>query len=63
MDSAIFHSWYTVLLLVIFVAIVIWAYSSKRKKRFDEAANLPFADEQPKSSKTDTQRRDEEQAR
>jgi cytochrome c oxidase cbb3-type subunit 4 len=23
-----------------------WAYSSKRKKSFDEAANLPFADEE-----------------
>jgi cytochrome c oxidase cbb3-type subunit 4 len=25
---------------------VIWAYSSKRKKQFDEAANLPFEDEE-----------------
>jgi cytochrome c oxidase cbb3-type subunit 4 len=23
----------------------VWAYSRKQKKSFDEAANLPFADE------------------
>jgi cytochrome c oxidase cbb3-type subunit 4 len=29
----------------VFIGLVFWAYSSKRKKSFDEAANLPFADE------------------
>lgn len=33
-----------VLGLVIFIAIFIWAWSSKSKKGFDEAANLPFED-------------------
>ena len=37
----------TLFLLVAFLGLVFWAYSSKRKKEFDEAANLPFADEQP----------------
>jgi cytochrome c oxidase cbb3-type subunit 4 len=36
----------TLFLLVAFLGLVFWAYSSKRKKEFDEAANLPFADEQ-----------------
>ena len=36
----------TALLLVAFVGLCFWAYSSKRKKTFDEAANLPFADEE-----------------
>ncbi len=36
----------TLVLMVIFIGIVLWAYSSKRKKAFDEAANLVFADEQ-----------------
>jgi cytochrome c oxidase cbb3-type subunit 4 len=35
----------TILMLVSFVGLVIWAYSKRRKKSFDEAANLPFADE------------------
>ncbi len=28
--------------LVLFIAIFFWAWSSKSKKGFDEAANLPF---------------------
>jgi cytochrome c oxidase cbb3-type subunit 4 len=35
----------TAFLMVAFFGLCIWAYSSKRKKSFDEAANLPFADE------------------
>ena len=35
----------TALLMVAFIGVCCWAYSSKRKKAFDEAANLPFADE------------------
>ena len=29
-----------------FIGIVLWAYSAKRKDDFDEAARLPFADEE-----------------
>ena len=35
----------TVFLMVAFIGLCFWAYSSKRKKEFDDAANLPFADE------------------
>ena len=35
----------TVLVMIAFIGVVFWAYSGKRKKDFDEAANLPFADE------------------
>jgi cytochrome c oxidase cbb3-type subunit IV len=35
----------TILLMVLFVGIVVWAYSSRQKKRFDEASMLPFADD------------------
>ena len=31
---------------LIFIGIVFWAYSGRQKSRFDEAANLPFADEE-----------------
>ncbi|MFT4873646.1 cbb3-type cytochrome oxidase subunit 3 [Congregibacter sp.] len=37
----------TAFLLFAFIGLVIWAYSSKQKKEFDEAANLPFADDPP----------------
>lgn len=44
----------TLVLMIIFIGIVVWAYSSKRKKRFDEAANLVFADEKKNdASETD----------
>lgn len=45
MDINDIRGWHTVVLLISFVGIVIWAYSKRRKSDFDEAANLPFADE------------------
>ena len=41
----------TLFLLVVFIALVFWAYSGRRKKDFDEAANLPFAEDEPADSK------------
>ena len=35
----------TVFALIAFISVCLWAYSSKRKSSFDEAANLPFADD------------------
>jgi cytochrome c oxidase cbb3-type subunit IV len=31
--------------MVLFVGIVVWAYSSRQKKRFEEASMLPFAED------------------
>ena len=49
----------TVLAFVAFVGIVVWAFSRKRKRDFDEAARLPFTGEDfgertkdPKTGKT-----------
>ena len=36
----------TLFLMITFIGMCFWAYSSKRKKTFDEAAQLPFADEE-----------------
>jgi cytochrome c oxidase cbb3-type subunit 4 len=36
----------TAFLMVTFISLCVWAYSSKRKGTFDEAANLPFADDE-----------------
>lgn len=33
----------TVLSFLVFVAIAVWAYSRRRQRDFDEAANLPFS--------------------
>ncbi|WP_116365178.1 cbb3-type cytochrome oxidase subunit 3 [Parahaliea mediterranea] len=35
----------TLFLMISFIGLCFWAYSSKRKKAFDEAAQLPFADD------------------
>lgn len=48
MDYAIAGSIFTVVVFVCFIGVVLWAYSSKSKAGFDEAAKLVFDDE-PKS--------------
>lgn len=35
----------TVVSFITFLGIIFWACSGRRKADFDEAANLPFADE------------------
>ena len=37
----------TGLLIVLFSGIVIWAWSSARRKAFDAAARLPLEEDQP----------------
>jgi len=34
----------TVVMVIVFVTIVAWAYSGKRRAQFDEAARVPFED-------------------
>lgn len=51
MDKADLQALATVLTTVAFLIVVVWAYSSKNKKRFEEAANLPFADEPAKEER------------
>jgi cytochrome c oxidase cbb3-type subunit 4 len=38
----------TLLVTVLFVGVVIWAWSKKRKKDFDEASRLPFDEDELK---------------
>jgi cytochrome c oxidase cbb3-type subunit 4 len=45
MNMSLIHSVWTVVVLVLFVGIVVWAWSGKQKRRFDEAANIPFDDD------------------
>lgn len=46
MDINDLRGFSTVLLMLAFLGVCFWAYSKKRKKSFEEAANLPFADEE-----------------
>ena len=54
MDIGTIRGLGTAVVFIAFIGVVLWAYSSKRKSNFDEAANLPFADD-PKSSERDEQ--------
>lgn len=47
MDIAMFHSGWTVLLVATFIGIVAWAFSGRRKQRFDAAARMPLDDDVP----------------
>lgn len=47
MDINDLRSVFTVLTFVMFVGIVMWAYSGRRKQAFDEAAHLPLDDDSP----------------
>lgn len=52
MNLVMFHSFWTLGALVIFVGIIFWAYSKNRHNDFNEAARLPLEDDQP-STETD----------
>lgn len=41
MESLLQSAW-TIVVMIVFLGIVVWAWSGKRKRDFDEAANLPF---------------------
>jgi cytochrome c oxidase cbb3-type subunit 4 len=45
MDVNDFRVWFTVASMVVFAGIVFWALSKHNRSRFDDAANLPFADD------------------
>ncbi|MDO8332458.1 MAG: cbb3-type cytochrome c oxidase subunit 3 [Pseudomonas sp.] len=57
MDIGTLRGLGTLLVVIAFTCVAIWAYSSKRKASFDEAANLPFADD------TEAEKREEQASR
>ena len=44
LDYVTFSTVMTVVMLIIIIGIVAWAYSGKRRAQFDEAARVPFED-------------------
>jgi cytochrome c oxidase cbb3-type subunit 4 len=42
---SLIHPVWTVLVFIIFIGIVVWAYSSRRKDEFDAAARDPIEDD------------------
>lgn len=56
MDINELRAWTTLVLIITFMLIVFWAYSKKRKKDFNEAANLPFDEPEQPYMRTNKQR-------
>ena len=52
MDTGTIGAISTVLVTIAFFGVCIWAFSPKLKKRFEEDAKLPFADD-PQDKQTD----------
>jgi len=55
MDINLLRSLVTVLAFVAFIGIVWWAYHRRAKKGFDEAAQLPFANDDEPHHNRDSQ--------
>ena len=45
MDYGAYASFMTVVMLVVFVCIIAWAWSGKRRAAFDAAARMPLEDD------------------
>ncbi len=58
MDQGTLQGIGTILTMIAFLGICWWAYSGSKKKDFDEASQLPFADEQ--NEQEDSQTKDNE---
>ena len=53
-DSGTASGVMTAILLVVFIGIIAWAYSGKRRRDFEEAAQLPFDDDAPGADNDDS---------
>ena len=49
MTIATWESIWTVLVLILFVGICLWAWSGRRRKAFDAAARIPLDEDIPAS--------------
>ena len=45
MDFGTFNGLYTLFLIIIFVGLILWAYSKKQKKSFEEMGNSILDDD------------------
>jgi cytochrome c oxidase cbb3-type subunit IV len=46
MDIGVFRGIVTAILMGLFIALVLWAYSRRRSDEFDAAARMPLEDDQ-----------------
>ncbi|MBG58152.1 MAG: cbb3-type cytochrome c oxidase subunit 3 [Porticoccus sp.] len=53
MDQGTLQGIGTILTMIAFLGVCWWAYSGRKKKDFDEAAQLPFVDDTKSSQDED----------
>jgi cytochrome c oxidase cbb3-type subunit 4 len=53
MEAGLISSVVTVVFFVLFIAIIVWAFYSGNKKRFEDAGNLPFQEDASETRKPD----------
>lgn len=46
MEAGAWRGIFTLFMFLAFVGIFLWAYSSRRKQEFDEAASLPLEEDE-----------------
>lgn len=51
MDYGLLQGIWTILVMIFFLGVVVWAWSRKRKKEFDDAAMIPFREDNDENSK------------
>ena len=51
MNFGLLQGIWTIIVMIVFVGIVVWAWSGKRKKDFDDAASIPFRDDDAPDNK------------
>lgn len=61
MDTGTLGAISTVLVTIAFFGVCFWAFSPKLKKRFEEDAKLPFADDEPDTQQPNEQQPDNQQ--
>jgi cytochrome c oxidase cbb3-type subunit IV len=63
MDKGTLGAISTVLVTIAFFGVCYWAFSPKLKKRFEEDAKLPFADDDIDNKQTNHQQSDDIEGR
>jgi len=59
MEAGFLRGLYTLFMFIVFIGIVWWAWSSRRKGDFEEAANLPLENENLAANGAGTRREQE----
>ncbi len=59
MDINTLRSIVTVITFLVFIGIVVWAWSSRNAKSFDEAAQLPFKQDEDSAKELDKEEKNE----